>query len=50
MGNRRYTEGRSSIATNDGEPVAKITPVVEDERASEAGRLALFASNEHSEP
>ena len=49
-GNRRFSEllrtvkkGRSIIITSHGKPVAKITPVVEDERAAEAARSALFA-------
>ena len=48
--NRRFSEllrtvkkGRSIIVTSHGKPVAKITPVVEDERAAEAARSALFA-------
>jgi len=48
--NRRFSEllrtvkkGRSVIVTSHGKPVAKITPVAEDERAAEAARCALFA-------
>ena len=48
--NRRFSEllrtvkkGRSVIVTSHGKPVAKITPVVEDERAAEGARSALFA-------
>ena len=48
--NRRFSEllrtvkkGRSIIVTSHGKPVAKITPVVEDERAAEGARSALFA-------
>ena len=48
--NRRFSEplrtvmmGRSVIVTSHGKPVAKITPVVEDERATEGARTALFA-------
>ena len=48
--NRRFSEllrtvkqGRSVVVTSHGKPVAKITPVVEDERAAEAARSALFA-------
>jgi prevent-host-death family protein len=48
--NRRFSEllrtvkkGRSIIVTSYGKPVAKITPVVEDERAAERARAALFA-------
>src|SRR5437763_11050497 len=48
--NRRFSEllrtvkkGRSVIVTSHGKPVAKITPVIEDERAAEGARSALFA-------
>jgi prevent-host-death family protein len=48
--NRRFSallgivkKGRSVIVTSHGKPVAKITPVVEDERAVEGARSALFA-------
>jgi prevent-host-death family protein len=48
--NRRFSEllrtvknGRSVIVTSHGKPVAKITPVVEDERAVKAARSALFS-------
>ncbi len=48
--NRRFSEllrtvkkGRSVIVTSHGKPVAKITPVVEDERAAEGARSVLFA-------
>ncbi|MGH9671856.1 MAG: type II toxin-antitoxin system Phd/YefM family antitoxin [Bryobacteraceae bacterium] len=48
--NRRFSEllrtvrtGRSVIVTSHGKPVARIVPVVEDERAAEAARSALFA-------
>ena len=48
--NRRFSEllrtvkkGRSVVVTSHGKPVAKISPVVEDERAAEAARSALFA-------
>ena len=48
--NRRFSEllrtvkkGRSVIVTNHGKPVAKITPVVEDEREADGARSALFA-------
>lgn len=48
--NRRFSEllrtvkkGRSVIVTSHGKPVAKITPVLEDERAAEGARSALFA-------
>ena len=36
-------QGRSVVVTSHGKPVAKITPVVEDERAAEGARSALFA-------
>jgi prevent-host-death family protein len=48
--NRRFSEllgivkkGRSVIVTSHGKPVAKITPVVDDERTAEGARSALFA-------
>jgi prevent-host-death family protein len=48
--NRRFSEllrtvkkGRSIIVTSHGKPVAKIAPVVEDERFAERARSALFA-------
>lgn len=48
--NRRFSEllrtvkkGRSVIVTSHGKPVAKIMPVVEDERAAEGARNTLFA-------
>ena len=48
--NRRFSEllrtvkkGRSVVVTSHGKPVAKITPVVEDERTVEVARTALFA-------
>ena len=48
--NRRFSEllrsvkkGRSVIVTSHGTPVAKITPVVENERGAAAARSALFA-------
>jgi prevent-host-death family protein len=48
--NRRFSEllrtvkgGRSVIVTSHGKPVAKIMPVVEDERIADAARSALFA-------
>ena len=47
--NRRFSEllrtvkkGRSVVVTSHGKPVAKITPVVEDERAAEGGALRPF--------
>jgi prevent-host-death family protein len=40
---RTVKKGRSIIVTSHGKPVAKITPVVEDERAAEGARSALFA-------
>ena len=36
-------KGSSVIVTSHGKPVAKLTPVVEDERAAEAARSGLFA-------
>jgi prevent-host-death family protein len=48
--NRRFSEllrtvkkGRSVVVTSHGKPVAKITPVAEDDRAAEGARSALFA-------
>ena len=36
-------KGRSIIVTSHGKPVAKITPVIEDERAAKGARSALLA-------
>jgi prevent-host-death family protein len=48
--NRRFSEllrtvkkGQSVIVTSHGKPVAKITPLVEDERVAAGARSALFA-------
>src|SRR5947199_8004750 len=48
--NRRFSEllrtvkkGGSVVVTSHGKPVARITPVVEDERAAENARSVLFA-------
>jgi prevent-host-death family protein len=48
--NRRFSEllrtvkkGRSVVVSSHGKPVAKISPVVEDDRAAEGARSALFA-------
>ena len=48
--NRRFSEilrtvkrGRSVVVTSHGKPVAKITPVIEDDRAAKGARSALFA-------
>ena len=48
--NRRFSEllrtvkkGRSVIVTSHGKPVAKLTPVVEDERIAKGARSALLA-------
>jgi prevent-host-death family protein len=48
--NRRFSEllrtvkqGDSVMVTSHGKPVAKITPVVEHDRATEGARSALFA-------
>ena len=48
--NRRFSEllrtvkqGRSVIVTSHGKPVAKIAPIVEDERTAAGARSALFA-------
>jgi prevent-host-death family protein len=47
--NRRFSEllrivkkGQSVIVTSHGKPVAKITPLAEDEQAAEGARSALF--------
>ena len=47
--NRRFSEllrtvrnGRSVVVTSHGKPVARITPIAEDERAAEGARSALF--------
>jgi prevent-host-death family protein len=40
---RTVKQGNSVVVTSHGRPVAKITPVVEDERAAEGARSALFA-------
>jgi len=40
---RTVRKGRSVVVTSHGKPVAKITPIVGDERAAEAARSALFA-------
>ncbi len=48
--NRRFSEllrtvkkGVSIVVTSHGKPVAKISPIVEDNRAAEGARSALFA-------
>jgi prevent-host-death family protein len=48
--NRRFSEllrtvkqGRIVVVTSHGKPVARITPVVEDDRAAEGARSVLFA-------
>jgi len=48
--NRRFSEllrtvkkGRSVIVTSHGKPVARISPVAEDDRAAKSLRSALFA-------
>jgi prevent-host-death family protein len=47
--NRRFSEllrtvktGRSVVVTSHGKPVARISPVVQDDRAAEGARAALF--------
>jgi len=49
VANRQFSEvlrsvkkGRSVIVTSHGKPVARITPVAEDERSAQAARAALF--------
>jgi prevent-host-death family protein len=48
--NRRFSEllrnvkkGQSIVVTSHGKPVARISPVGEDERVAEGARAALFA-------
>jgi len=48
--NRRFSEllrtvkkGQSVVVTSHGKPVARISPVVEDNRVVAAARAALFA-------
>jgi prevent-host-death family protein len=48
--NRRFSEllrtvkkGRSVIVTSHGKPVAKISPVIDDEHAAEGARSALLS-------
>jgi prevent-host-death family protein len=48
--NRRFSEilrtvkkGRSVVVTSHGKPVAKISPVFEDNRVAEGARSTLFA-------
>jgi prevent-host-death family protein len=48
--NRRFSEllrtmkqGGSAVVTSHGKPVARITPVIEDDRAAAGARSALFA-------
>ena len=48
--NRRFSEllrtvknGQSIVVTSHGKPVAKISPVVDDNRVAEGARSALFA-------
>ena len=48
--NRRFSEllrdvkkGRGVLVTSHGKPVARISPVPEDNRAAAAARIALFA-------
>lgn len=36
-------KGRNVVVTSHGKPVARITPVNENERAEESARSALFA-------
>lgn len=40
---RTVTKGQSVVVTSHGKPVAKISPAVEDDRAGEGARSALFA-------
>ncbi len=48
--NRRFSEllrtvkkGRSVVVTSHGKPVAKISPVIDDDRAAAGARALLFA-------
>jgi prevent-host-death family protein len=47
--NRRFSEllrtvktGRSVVVTSHGKPAARISPVIQDDRAAEGARSALF--------
>jgi prevent-host-death family protein len=40
---RTVKKGRSVVVTSHGKPVAKISPLIEDDRAAEGARSALFA-------
>jgi prevent-host-death family protein len=40
---RTVKAGRSVVVTSQGKPVAIISPVIEDDRATEGARAALFA-------
>ncbi|HUI57075.1 MAG TPA: type II toxin-antitoxin system Phd/YefM family antitoxin [Bryobacteraceae bacterium] len=40
---RTVNKGRSVVVTSHGRPVAIIAPVMEEERAAEGARSALFA-------
>lgn len=40
---RTVKKGESIVVTSHGKPVAKISPIVEDNRAEEGARSALFA-------
>jgi len=40
---RTVKKGRSVVVTSHGKPVARITPVAEDDRAAQGARSALFA-------
>jgi prevent-host-death family protein len=48
--NRRFSEllrtvktGRSVVVTSHGKPVARISPVIQDDRVAEGARSTLFA-------
>ena len=55
--NRRFSEllrtvkkGASVVVTSHGKPVAKISPIVEDDRAAEGARSTLFARLRKQQP
>jgi prevent-host-death family protein len=55
--NRRFSEilrtvkrGQSVVVTSHGKPVAKVSPIIEDDRAAEGARSALFARLRRERP
>jgi prevent-host-death family protein len=54
--NRRFSEllrtvkkGRSVVVTSHGKPVARISPVIEDDRIAAAGRVTSFTTTPHED-